>query len=296
MEINPSVPLPQRYVVGIGEVLWDLLPEGKQLGGAPANFAYHAGLMMGSEGCMAISAVGQDVLGDETIEALKEHGLRALLPRVAFPTGTVVVTLTEGGIPAYEIKEGVAWDHIPLEAEILQVAECCRAVCFGSLAQRDGDSRSTIQAFLDATPDDCIKIFDINLRQHFYTKAIIEASLQRCNILKINDEELEVVRPMLCQGLGEQRTELVCRHLLETYQLDTLILTCGTHGSYVFTAETLSFLETPKVEVIDTVGAGDSFTAAFVASILQGKSVADSHRIAVQHSAYVCTQRGAMPQ
>lgn len=283
-----------RLVVGLGEILWDMLPDGKQLGGAPANFAYHAGQLLGMGKVLAVSAVGEDALAKETVEALRAHGLRTLLPQVPFPTGTVEVTLSGDGIPSYEIKEAVAWDNIPFNEEIKQVAAHCRAVCFGTLAQRSHVSRATIQAFLDATPADCLKIFDINLRQQFYSKSIIEESLQHCNILKINDEELEIVRRMCCPTMGEGSAEQVCRHLLDAYQLDLLILTCGTAGSYVFTSDTLSFLETPKVEVADTVGAGDSFTAAFVASILQGKSISESHQIAVQVSAYVCTQHGAM--
>lgn len=284
-----------HLVVGLGEILWDMLPDGKQLGGAPANFAYHAGQLLGMDNVLAVSAVGEDALANETIDALRLHKLETVLPRVPFPTGTVQVTLSEDGIPSYEIKENVAWDNIPFNEEVMQVAERCRAVCFGSLAQRSSVSRATILAFLDATPDDCLRVFDINLRQHFFKKEIIEENLRRCNILKINDEELEVVRKMLCPSLGEASVEHFCQHLLSTYQLTMLILTCGTHGSYVFTPDEVSFLETPEVEVADTVGAGDSFTAAFVASILQGKTLAECHQTAVRVSAYVCTQHGAMP-
>jgi fructokinase len=170
----------KRYIVGLGEALWDVLPEGKKLGGAPANFAYHAG-QFGLD-TLAISALGEDELAEETINALKDHNLNYLMPRVAFPTGTVQVTLSGDGIPAYYIKENVAWDNIPFDDDIAAIARNCRAVCFGSLAQRNIVSRTTIQKFLDATPDDCLKIFDINLRQQFYTKEIIQESMRRCNI------------------------------------------------------------------------------------------------------------------
>ena len=160
----------KRYVVGLGEVLWDVLPEGKKLGGAPANFAYHAGQFLGMDNTIAVSALGEDKLAEETIEALKEHGLNDLLPRVPYPTGTVQVQLDEQGIPTYDIKENVAWDNIPFDDDIAEIARNCRAVCFGSLAQRNVVSRETIQKFLDATPADCLKIFDINLRQQFYTQ------------------------------------------------------------------------------------------------------------------------------
>ena len=283
----------KRYVVGLGEVLWDVLPEGKKLGGAPANFAYHAGQFLGMDNTIAVSALGEDKLADETIEALKEHGLNDLLPRVPYPTGTVQVQLDEQGIPTYDIRENVAWDNIPFDDDIAAIARNCRAVCFGSLAQRNVVSRETIQKFLDATPDDCLKIFDINLRQQFYTQEILRESFQRCNILKINDEELVLIGRMF--GYPGLDIENKCWLILGKYNLDMLVLTCGTNGSYVFTPGHVSFQETPKVKVADTVGAGDSFTGSFVGSILNGKSVTEAHRTAVQVSAYVCTQNGAMP-
>ena len=284
----------KRYVVGLGEVLWDVLPEGKKLGGAPANFAYHAGQFLGMDETIAVSALGNDKLADETIEALKEHGLNDLLPRVPYPTGTVQVQLDEQGIPTYDIKENVAWDNIPFDDDIAAIARNCRAICFGSLAQRNVVSRATIQKFLDATPDDCVKIFDINLRQQFYTMEIIRESLQRCNILKINDEELVLIGRMF--GYPGLDIENKCWLILGKYNLDMLVLTCGTNGSYVFTPGQKSFQETPKVTVADTVGAGDSFTGSFCAAILNGKPMAEAHKLAVEVSAYVCTQNGAMPK
>ena len=283
----------KRYVVGLGEVLWDVLPEGKKLGGAPANFAYHAGQFLGSDNTIAISALGKDSLADETIEALKEHGLNYVLPRVNYPTGTVQVTLSGDGIPAYEIKENVAWDNIPYTPEIAEIARNCRAVCFGSLAQRFVTSWATIRQFLDDTPADCLKIFDINLRQQFYTKDVIEESLKRCNILKINDEELVVIKRMY--GYDNLDMRGICEKMLAEYGLKMLVLTCGTNGSYVFAPGLTSFQETPKVTVADTVGAGDSFTGSFCAAILNGKPMEEAHKKAVEVSAFVCTQNGAMP-
>ena len=281
----------KRYIVGLGEALWDVLPDGKKLGGAPANVAYHAA-QFGLD-TIAISALGEDKLAEETIDALKEHNLNYLMPRVPYPTGTVQVTLTGDGIPTYDIKENVAWDNIPLTDEMLEVAKNARAVCFGSLAQRNVVSRENIHKFLDATPDDCVKIFDINLRQQFYTKEVIKESLKRCNILKINDEELVLIGRMF--GYPGLDIENKCWLILGKYNLDMLVLTCGTNGSYVFTPGQMSFQETPKVEVADTVGAGDSFTGSFVGSILNGKPVPEAHKTAVQVSAFVCTQNGAMP-
>ena len=283
----------KRYVVGLGEALWDVLPDGKKLGGAPANFAYHAGQFLGKDNTIAISALGNDNLAEETIEALDEHQLKYLMPRVPYPTGTVQVTLAEGGIPIYDIKENVAWDNIPFTPEIEEIAKSCRAVCYGSLAQRNVVSRENIQRFLDATPADCMKIFDINLRQNFYSKEIIQESLRRCNVLKINDEELVIIGFMF--GYPGLDIENKCWLILGKYDLDMLVLTCGTNGSYVFKHGQMSFLETPKVEVADTVGAGDSFTGSFCAAMLNGMSVVEAHKLAVEVSAYVCTQNGAMP-
>ena len=281
----------KRIIVGLGEALWDCLPEGRKLGGAPANFAYHTS-QFGNE-AYAVSAVGNDELGDETIQAFEEKKLNYALPRVDFPTGTVQVTLDGDGIPSYDIKEGAAWDNIPFTPELEALARRSRAVCFGSLAQRSEVSRQTIYRFLDSTPKDCLRIFDINLRQNFYSKEIIRESLRRCNILKINDEELVIIGRMF--GYPGMDFENKCWLILGKYNLDMLVLTCGVNGSYVFSKGAMSYYETPKVKVADTVGAGDSFTGSFVSSLLAGKPVAEAHRIAVNVSAYVCTQQGAMP-
>lgn len=283
----------EKTVVGIGEALFDVLPEGKKLGGAPANFAYHVS-QFGIDS-MAVSAVGNDELGREIIRQLDDHHLRYAIETVAFPTGTVQVELDEKGVPQYEIKENVAWDNIPFTDNLDRLAKNCSAVCFGSLAQRSKVSRDTIRRFLDSMPDnaDRYKIFDINLRQHFFNKDIITDSMRRCNILKINDEELETVTRLLSISDGDNESK--CRFLLSEYNLKMLILTCGVNGSYVFSSSETSFIDTPKVEVADTVGAGDSFTGAFVASLLRGKSIRHAHETAVKVSAFVCTQNGAMP-
>ena len=281
----------EKYIVGLGEALWDMLPDGKKLGGAPANFAYHAGQF--GLNTLAVSALGEDKLADETIEAIEKRNLKYLMPRVPYPTGTVQVILDDAGIPTYDIKENVAWDNIPFTEEIQEVAKNCCAVCFGSLAQRNVVSRSTIQQFIASTPKDCVKIFDINLRQEFYSKEVIEESFRLCNVLKINDEELVIVSRMFeLKGLDQAEK---CKELVAKYNLDILVLTCGTNGSYVFTPTEMSFQETPKVEVADTVGAGDSFTGSFCAAILKGINIKDAHKRAVQVSAFVCTQNGAMP-
>lgn len=280
-------------IVGMGEALWDVLPEGKKIGGAPANFAYHVSQF--GFNSRVVSAVGDDKLGNEILDNFAEKNLKFLIEKVPYPTGTVQVELDSEGVPCYNIKEGVAWDNIPFTPDLEELAKQTRAVCFGSLAQRSVVSRETINKFLDTMPDDGdrLRIFDINLRQSFYTKEILCNSMERCNILKINDEELVTVSRMF--GYPGIDLQDKCWILLAKYNLKMLILTCGVNGSYVFTPGNISFVETPKVEVADTVGAGDSFTATFVAAILKGMKVNEAHKLAVEASAYVCTQNGAMP-
>ena len=282
-----------KIVVGMGEALWDVLPEGKKIGGAPANFSYHVS-QFGLPSCV-VSAIGDDALGKEIIENFTSKGLDQLIAEVPYPTGTVQVEIDQTGIPLYDIKENVAWDNIPYTEHLDALAKRTKAVCFGSLAQRNVVSRETINHFLDTMPkdDDSLIVFDVNLRQGFYNKEILCKSMQNCNILKINDEELITVSRMF--GYPGIDLQDKCWILLGKYNLKMLILTCGINGSYVFTPGNVSFQPTPKVEVADTVGAGDSFTAAFIASILKGKSVTEAHSIAVKTSAYVCTQKGAMP-
>ena len=282
-----------KVIVGIGEALWDVLPEGKKIGGAPANFAYHVS-QFGLESC-AVSAVGDDELGKEIRSNFEEKKLQTLIETVPYPTGTVQVEIDKLGVPKYDIKENVAWDNIPFTPQIEELAHRTKAICFGSLAQRNEVSRNTIEQFIEAMPktEDTLIVFDVNLRQSFYSREVLDHSMKRCNVLKINDEELITISRML----GYQGTDLQskCWILLGRYHLKMLILTCGVNGSYVFTPGSMSFIATPKVKVADTVGAGDSFTGAFVACILKGLSVADAHQKAVNVSAFVCTQRGAMP-
>lgn len=279
-------------IVGMGEALWDVLPDGKKIGGAPANFAYHVS-QFGLDSC-AVSAIGDDALGEELLENFDRKGVNHLIEKVPYPTGTVQVEIDQAGIPQYEIKENVAWDNIPYTARLDSLASRTRAVCFGSLAQRNIVSRNTINRFIDAMPEKgALKVFDVNLRQGFYNKEILCNSMQKCNILKINDEELVAVSRMF--GYPGIDLQDKCWILLGKYNLQMLILTCGINGSYVFTPGNVSFQPTPKVDVADTVGAGDSFTATFLACTLKGMPVAEAHRRAVEVSAYVCTQAGAMP-
>lgn len=277
-------------VAGIGEVLWDQLPQGDVLGGAPANVAYHAG-QLGAESYI-ISAVGIDRLGDEIIRRLSDKGIHLAISRVAHPTGTVKVTLNEDGVPDFVITEDVAWDYIELSKESEDLAGKLDAVCFGSLAQRNVVSRNAIRKFLSQVPENALRVFDINLRQHFYDSQLIIESLKISNILKINEDELKIVANLFGWDGNEEK---LCRKLLDTYELDLVSYTCGINGSYLYTKEEKSFMITPVVQIKDTVGAGDAFTAGLINSLLNGRSLLECHALAVDISAYVCENEGAMP-
>ena len=275
-------------VIGIGEYLWDVLPTGKKAGGAPVNFAYHAS-QHGTEG-WAISAVGKDELGDELLEVTAAHKINMEVSRVDYPTGTVQVTLCNGQ-PNYEICEGVAWDYIPLTEESINLAKKAKAVSFGTLAQRHEVSRETTRTLVQAAPEDALKVYDINLRQHFWSKELIEASLEMANIFKINDEELETLKPVF--GLEEMDTDQACRYFMEKFSLKMLVLTAGDKFSSIYYGNEKSTIETPRVEVVDAVGAGDAFSGSLIGSLLSGKSIKEAHKAAVETAAYVCTQAGA---
>ncbi|MBR3766343.1 MAG: carbohydrate kinase [Muribaculaceae bacterium] len=279
-----------ELIVGLGEVLWDMLPQGRQLGGAPANFAYHVS-QLGYQGII-VSAVGNDALGNDIVKELDSHGIASRISIVDAPTGVVNVSVDDKGIPSYEIVENVAWDNIPYSEDLQYLASQAVAVCFGSLAQREVVSRDTIMQFIESLPPTCLKVFDINLRQRYYTREIIEWSLEHCDVLKLNDDELAIIKEML-EATTLSDDSFVAK-LKQLYDLKIVIFTCGEKGSSVYYDDEVNFELTPQVEVVDTVGAGDSFTAAFVATLLQGKSVVEAHRQAVATSATTCTHKGAI--
>lgn len=369
-----------RYVVGLGEALWDktlkkeVQEEAKEKaskagqtlmeyikseklfddrknydkkpGGAPANFAYHAGQWLDEDDIkvLVVSSLGRDEDGNELNDILREKGLNEVPQIEDYKTGEVWVTLDESGKPAYDIKEG-AYDHIPFDKPLengktlQEIAENCCAVCFGSLAQRQKDSRDTIRKFLEiakksaeASGKECLRVFDINLRQNYYSKETIEESLKLCNILKINDEELVTFGQMFnlshLKGHEDKCKEIFkFNEILKSdeFKLDMIILTCGEKGSYVFMKDLTSYQDTPLVKVggtigeaymdkldkpkivkkLHTVGAGDSFTGSFIAAIINSKTkikdldfetIQRAHKLAVQVSAFVCTEEGAMPE
>ena len=280
-----------KKVIGIGELLWDVLPAGKRIGGAPVNFTHYVN-QSGCEG-YAVSAIGSDASGDELIAKFVSLGLNAdYLQRNAFPTGSVGVTLDDKGVPTYDIYENVAWDNIVTDEATLALASQADAVCWGSLAQRSGVSRRTILAIVDAVRSDALKVFDINLRQNYYDEPTLAASLERATVLKLNDDELKVLAPMYSLS-GDDEAQL--RQLLGRFSLRYVVYTMGAVGSLILGADgSRSYVATPKVTVADTVGAGDSFTATFVSMLLQGRPLAEAHRRAVDVAAYVCTCNGAI--
>lgn len=276
-------------VVGIGELLWDVFPDQKKAGGAPINFIYHA-TQMGAEG-YAISAVGNDVFGTEIVMELEKNGIGNYIEKVEHPTGSVLVELNDGS-PTYTIIESVAWDYIPLTDQAIELVKKADAVCYGTLAQRSPVSHHTISALLSYTKPDAIRFFDINIRQHYYTKELIEECLEKANVFKLNDEELELLRPMFGQ---EGNDDEVCEWFMERYDLRFVVLTAGSAYSAIYSKTGKSVIQTPKVTVADTVGAGDSFSGSFLYYILTGKNVREAHRKAVDVAAFVCTKQGAWP-
>ena len=280
-----------KKILGIGELVWDMFPSGKQLGGAPVNFAYFA-KELGAE-AYPVAALGSDELGDEAMEVVRPSGLKLdFIQRNSLPTSRVLVTTDEEGVPQYEIVENVAWDAMECTPEILDLASQADVICWGSLAQRSRKSRESILAMVDAAPENCLRVFDINLRQKFYSKEVIEESLKRADILKLNEDELPVVSEIFAVE-GSEADQIA--HIIKRFSLRSIIYTQGAVCSEVYDASGLvSRMDTPKVKVADTVGAGDSFTATYVTSILLGKTPAQAHELAVKVAAFVCTQNGAI--
>ena len=279
-------------VLSLGELLWDMLPTGKRAGGAPVNFAYHA-MMNGADG-YSISAVGEDELGDELLAETAKAGIHAVIQRNAWPTSTVEVEL-RNGIPEYTIVKGVAWDHILYTKQLIEVVQQADAVCYGTLALRSPESHATITELLKHTKPGAMKFFDINLRGDHYSKELIEELLGYATVFKINDEELLLLRDMF--DIRGTSGEDASRWFLDEFNLDYVILTAGSAYSTIISRKgESSTLDTPHVEVVDTVGAGDSFSGTFTARTLLGDSLADAHRKAVNTAAFVCTQAGAWPE
>ena len=285
-------------VVGVGEVLWDLLLTGPQLGGAPANFAYHAHAL-GAQ-AQVITRVGKDDYGREIIRRFHQMSLPETGVQVdeTAPTGTAKVTLSGDGLAHFTIQENVAWDLMAATDEAVAVARRADAICFGSLAQRCESSRNTIQHLVAATPPDALRVFDINLRQQFYSRGVIEESLQLANVLKLNDDELPTLAAMFSlTGSAENQI----KQLAETFSLRLVALTRGANGSLLYQKHNdnnevrRSDCRSRPVKVVDTVGAGDSFTAAMVMGLLRKMDLDEINTVANEVARYVCSQPGATP-
>ena len=282
-------------VVGLGEVLWDMLPTGKQLGGAPTNFAFHVH-MLGDEGIVA-SRLGEDDLGREIRDRLEGLGLstEGLQWDCELATGTVAVSLDEGGQPEYEITEKVAWDALTWTAAWEELAQRADAVCFGSLAQRDGRSRGTIGRFLETMHAGAVRVFDINLRQAYYDAEVLGRSLELANVLKLNDDELpEVLRTLEVDAAGEAEADM--RGLLERFGLDLVCLTRGARGCLLVGANERAEHDGFAVQVADTVGAGDAFTAALTYHHLRGTGLTRTAELANRLGSLVAAAAGGTPR
>ena len=279
-------------IVGIGEVLWDLLPAGPQLGGAPANFAYHAHAL-GAHACV-VTRVGADEFGREILRRLKEQGIADGTVQVDdnSPTGTVTVELSDKGIPNYVIRQNVAWDHLAVTSPALQAIREADAVCFGSLAQRGEISRASIQRLVAAAPAESLRVFDINLRQNYFSGEVIEQSLRLANVLKLNDGELPILANLFSlPGSTQQQIE----RLAQQFSLQLVALTRGPAGSLLFKAGQWSDCPSVPIKIVDTIGAGDSFTVALVLGLLQKMALDEINTLADEVARYVCSCAGATP-
>ncbi len=281
-------------VVGLGEVLWDLLPTGRQLGGAPANFAYISSLL--GDRAAVVSCVGNDDLGREALARVEELGLDAASVQTdpTSPTGTVNVTLDDQGQPAFTITDNVAWDNIQWNDQLQQLALQADVVCFGTLAQRRDPSRSTVQKFLRSTRESCLRIFDVNLRQPYYSPVVLKTGFAQATVAKLNDQELPIVLTAVGLPTSDDQTA-DCESLLEHFGLELVCLTRGAHGSLLVSKERKSQHPGFRVKVVDAVGAGDAFTAAFAHQLRRGASLDDTNEFANRVASWVASQSGATP-
>ena len=282
-------------VVALGEVLWDVFPDARLLGGAPLNFAVHA-KNLGADAHI-VSRIGTDDLGDKIAQAVQRFGLSmdTVQRDPARPTGRVNVTLDLQGRPTFEIVRDVAWDAIEETPEAQALVARAEAVCFGTLAQRSARSRTSIQNLLARAKSARLKVCDINFRQRFYTLPIVTASLKIANVLKLNEDELPLLLKLLKIGDGKSATRADVLALMKGFQLDVACVTLGERGAVLHTLE--RELRSPgyRVQVVDTVGSGDAFTAGLVVKLLGGAPHTEALDFANLVGAYVATQPGATP-
>jgi fructokinase len=280
-------------VVGLGEVLWDLLPSGRQLGGAPANFAYCSHLL--GDRAVVASRIGKDELGKAVRESLLSRGVTDQFLQIdpERPTGTVKVEIDSSGQPKFEIIHPVAWDFLEWTDTWQALARSADAVCFGSLAQRSPESRQTILDFVDATRSEALRVFDVNLRQNFYSFEIMSESIERANVVKLNHEEVPRIRELL--GIKAGDGPYFCKEVIEKFRLQLICITRGSNGSLLCDQNTAHEHPGFHIRVKDTIGAGDAFTAALVHEHLRGRSLAEMNDSANRLGAWVASNSGAMP-
>lgn len=281
-------------VIGLGEILWDLLPSGRQLGGAPANFAYCSHLL-GDRGIIA-SRIGSDPLGEDIRESLAKAGIldQFLQSDDSQPTGTVLVQVDAAGQPKFQITQPAAWDFLDWTEDWQGLAKSADALCFGSLAQRSAKSRKTILDFLTATRPDALRIFDVNLRQAFFSAEVVRESLQRANAMKLNHEEVPRVRELL--AMNDAGDGSFCRNLMDRFELKLICITRGANGSLLCDRRDTHEHPGYRVKVKDTIGAGDAFTAALVHEYLRERPLPEVNETANRMGAWVASHSGAMPQ
>jgi len=283
----------RNRVVGLGEILWDVLPDGKQLGGAPSNFAYISTLL-GNQGIVA-SRVGNDALGNEARERLATLGVTTefLQSDQTHPTGTVQVSVDHAGQPKFEIAEGVAWDFLEWTTEWQGLAARADAICFGSLAQRGPNTRATIRQFLTHAREEAVRIFDVNLRQDFFSEEILTDSMKMAEIVKLNHEELP--RIMQLSGLDHRDEITSADALMDLHHLKMVCITRGCRGSLLINQESLNEHSGYPIRMGDAIGAGDAFTAGLVHEYMRGASLPEMNETANRVGAWVASQTGAMP-
>jgi fructokinase len=277
-------------IVGLGEILWDVFPDGRKLGGAPANFAFYA-RGLGEDGIIA-SRVGKDKDGEEILSRLHPAGLdtRYIDVDSAHPTGSVTVFSDEQGLPRFTIHEERAWDFLEMNPRLESLAAAADAVCYGSLGQRSPVSRKAILGFLECTRRDCLRIFDLNLRPPHFSPESIGHLLNKSRVLKLNDEEIQIVGPLLAVTGGDDE---IAAAFLAAYPLDFVVLTRGEGGGRIYSGDETIDSPAVRVEVADTVGAGDAFAAVVAVGLLRNRPLRHICAVANQIAGFVCGQRGA---
>ncbi len=289
LTINSDTP----SIVTVGEILWDMFPSGPRFGGAPANLAHHAAALGGN--VAIVSSVGSDDLGATALRLLAESSIDTSYVTVndQYPTGKVNVEIDAGGHASYRFNSEEAWDHIPWTSPLRELAMRADAVCFGTLAQRHSESHDTIHSFVMATRPTALRVLDLNLRVPHYDERVIHSSLKLANVLKLNEEELELLANIYGCDSGELAQ---ARKIMQLFKLQTIAITRGARGSLILHGDEISEVPAEPVKVQDTVGAGDSYTAAIVTGLLKSLPLDELNRAACRIAEYVCTQPGATPK